>query len=127
MHPARRSVVLAALLDVVLVVVFATIGRASHDRGVFGDNGLGPLETAWPFLVALVVGWLVAVAWRRPSALWPTGVLVWIVTVVGGMLLRFLSGQGTALAFVIVAAITLALFLLGWRAIAGFLARRRSP
>jgi hypothetical protein len=50
------------------------------------------------------------------TALWPTGVLVWLGTLCGGMLLRVVSGQGTAFSFILVAATVLALFLLGWRA-----------
>lgn len=86
---------------------------------------LGVLATAWPFLVAAVLGWLLGRAWRAPLRLWPTGVIVWAVTVAGGMLLRSVSGEGTAVAFVIVATVTLALFLLGWRAVAA-LTRRLS-
>ena len=112
---SSRGVLLAAVLDLVLVVGFAAFGRASHDTAPFG---VGLVQTAWPFVVALAVGWLVTVAWRHPFALWPTGVVVWIVTVAGGMLLRAVSGQGTALPFIIVATLTLALLLLGWRVIA---------
>ncbi|MGC5189115.1 DUF3054 domain-containing protein, partial [Escherichia coli] len=54
-----------------------------------------------------------------------TGLPVWAVTLVAGMLLRTLSGQGVAVAFVIVAGITLLLFLVGWRAIAALVARLR--
>jgi hypothetical protein len=50
---------------------------------------------------------------------------VWAVTLVVGMLLRALSGQGVAAAFIVVAGITLLLFLVGWRGIAALLARRR--
>jgi hypothetical protein len=102
------------VLDVVFVLAFVLIGRASHDENPIG----GALVTFWPFFVALVVGWLVGVAWRRPLAVWPTGVVVWIATLVLGMLLRVVSGQGIAVSFVIVAAVFLALFLVGWRAVA---------
>jgi hypothetical protein len=39
--------------------------------------------------------------------------------------LRLLSGQGTAPAFVLVAAITLGVFLLGWRGITALVLRIR--
>ncbi|GAA1947194.1 DUF3054 domain-containing protein [Agromyces allii] len=117
-----RTVVLAAALDVVLVIVFAVIGRSSHAEGL---DLMGVWGTAWPFLAGAAVGWLVARAWRRPLAVWPTGVVVWVAAVVVGMLLRAASGQGTAIAFVIVATLTLALLLLGWRAIAGLATRLR--
>jgi hypothetical protein len=42
-----------------------------------------------------------------------------------GMLLRALTGAGTALPFVIVATITLGAFLLGWRALVALIAKLR--
>jgi hypothetical protein len=54
-----------------------------------------------------------------------TGLGVWAVTVVGGMLLRLASGQGIAPAFIIVAATVLLVFLVGWRLIAAWVRRRR--
>lgn len=121
-----RSPALALLLDVVLVVVFAAIGRATHDGEVFGPFGAGLATTAWPFVVALLVGWLLARAWRNPAAVRRTGLPVWAVTVALGMVLRAASGQGVAVAFVIVATLTLALLLLGWRGAARLIARRRA-
>lgn len=113
------AVVAALVADVVLVVAFAAVGRASHDSDVWS----GLWQTAWPFLAALAVGWLVTRAWRAPAAPVRTGLGVWAVTLVGGMLLRAASGQGTALPFVIVASLTLFVALVGWRAGAA-LARR---
>lgn len=116
----RRSIppagVLAFLvLDAVLVVVFAVIGRSSHAEGL---DVAGVWGTAWPFLAGLAVGWLAALAWRHPLAVWPTGVVVWAGTLLVGMLLRIASGQGVALAFIIVAALSLAILLIGWRGVA---------
>jgi hypothetical protein len=104
----------AGLVDGACVLVFVGIGRASHDEGV---NLGGLVGTAWPFLVALVIGWVVARVWTRPEGIWPVGVVVWGVTVVGGMVLRALSGQGTDPAFVVVAILFLGAVLLGWRGV----------
>jgi hypothetical protein len=52
-------------------------------------------------------------------------VSAWLGTVALGMALRVVSGQGTAVSFVIVALIFLGLFLLGWRLLARLAARRR--
>ena len=121
-HAHTPGGILAAFaLDVVLVTVFAAIGRASHTEAVFA----GLATTAGPFLAALVIGWLVSLAWRSPRAIVRTGIPVWIVTVAGGMILRALSGQGVQVAFVIVATITLLVMLVGWRAIAALVGRRR--
>lgn len=122
---SRHSVLLALLVDAALVVVFAAIGRATHDGDVLGPAGSGLATTAWPFLVGLLLGWAVSMGWRRPLAPLRTGLPVWAVTLVIGMLLRALSGQGIAVAFIIVAGITLLLFLVGWRAIAALVARPR--
>lgn len=108
----RSGVVLTALaIDVVLVIAFAAIGRASHDSDVW----TGLWQTAWPFLAGLAAGWLVTLAWRAPTAPVRTGLGVWAVTVAGGMLLRWASGAGIAVPFVVVAAVTLLVALVGWR------------
>lgn len=114
----------AVIVDALLVLVFAAIGRASHD-----ENPAGFLLTAWPFLVALLLGHLLAALLparpRRPwSILW--GVVVWVVTVVGGMLLRVLSGDTAQVPFIIVATLTLGVFLVGWRGITALVRRNRS-
>ncbi|MBF6159391.1 DUF3054 domain-containing protein [Nocardia cyriacigeorgica] len=113
---------LPLVVDALLVVLFCAIGRQSHDEAVLA----GLLRTVWPFAIGLAVGWAVAVVAASRmygegtrfdgSSLWPTGVLVWLGTLAGGMVLRSISGQGTAFSFMLVAAGVLALFLLGWRA-----------
>jgi FtsH-binding integral membrane protein len=107
--------VTGAVLDVCCVAAFVAIGRASHSEG---DTLAGLARTAWPFLAGLAIGWLCTRAWRRPGALVPTGTVVWITTVALGMVLRIVSGQGTAAAFIVVALAFLGLFLLGWRLLA---------
>ncbi|MET4539012.1 MULTISPECIES: DUF3054 domain-containing protein [Micrococcaceae] len=104
-----------AIADVLLILVFAAIGRDAHARG---DIVSGAFATAWPFLTGAALAWLAARVWRTPLALWPTGVLVWISAVLVGMLLRAVTGQTVVLPFVIVALITLGIFLLGYRAVA---------
>ncbi len=110
-----RGIVLAAVLDTALVLAFVAIGRQSHDEG---SAVVGFLTTAWPFLAGAAAGWLIARAWRAPLRLAPTGVVVWASAVVLGMLLRIVSAQGVQLSFVIVTAVVLAVFLVGWRAVA---------
>jgi len=108
-----RPAVTALATDVVCVIVFCTIGRRSHAEGLTVS---GIAETAWPFLVGTVAGWLLSRGWRRPAALVPTGVTVWLCTVVAGMLLRKLTSAGTATSFIVVASLSTALLILGWRA-----------
>jgi len=131
-----RAIRLALVVDCCCVLAFVVIGRASHARG---EHLGGIASTAWPFLAGLAGGWLAVRAWRRPFGLFPAGVGAWLGTVAGGMALRVVAGQGTAVAFVLVALAFLGLFLLGWRVLAGLVPtavrlrrrpawrRRRSP
>lgn len=116
-----RWVLLSVVLDFVLVVLFTVIGRVSHGEGL-GIAGVA--QTSWPFLTGTLLAWLAFGAWRRPLGLLRTGIPVWLLTVIVGMLLRVVSGQGIAVSFVIVATIVLGVFLLGWRAIVAPIARR---
>src|ERR1700759_5464227 len=111
METRRRAAWL--LGDVLSVLVFCAVGRRSHTEGV---TVTGVAATAWPFLTGTVVGWLVSRAWRRASAVVPTGVVVWLCTVAIGMLLRKATSAGVAASFVVVAASVTATLLLGWRA-----------
>lgn len=111
-------------VDVIGVLVFCAVGRRSHAEGL---TITGVAETAWPFLTGTVVGWLASRAWRQPTAVAPTGVIVWLSTVVVGMLLRKASSAGgVAASFVVVASTVTAVLLLGWRAAVGRSLRRRS-
>jgi len=118
---ATRLTAVAVLADVVSVLVFCAIGRRSHAEGI---TAVGVAETAWPFLAGTAAGWFAARAWRRPAALAPTGVVIWLSTVVIGMLLRKATSQGTAVSFVVVASLSTAIPLLGWRLAARALAHR---
>ena len=120
---ATRAAALALLADVACVLLFCSIGRRSHAEGL---TALGIAETAWPFVTGTGIGWLAARAWQRPTALAPTGIIIWLCTVVIGMVLRKASSQGTAVSFVVVATLSTAILLLGWRLGAAALARRGS-
>ena len=110
-------------VDVVGVLVFCALGRRSHDEGL---NVTGIAATAWPFLSGTAIGWLAARGWRRPTAVAPTGVVVWLSTVIVGMVLRKATSAGVAASFVVVAATVTALLLLGWRVAVGLTVRRRT-
>lgn len=119
MQPRRALVWLVA--DVVAVLVFCTVGRRSHAEGLTLS---GVAATTWPFLTGTVIGWLVSRGWRRPTAIVPTGVVVWLCTVVIGMVLRKASSAGVAVSFVVVAAAVTAVLLLGWRVVVALTLRR---
>lgn len=111
---------LAAGLDAALLLLFVMIGRASHGEGLWGVLG-----TWWPFLAGLIVAWLVLRAWRTPLQIAWTGLGVWMITVIVGLLLRVVSGQGVQFSFVIVTFLVIGVFLIGWRAIALLVGRLR--
>ncbi len=97
------------------MLLFVAVGRRNHDEST-GVSGI--VEVALPFLLALVSGWLVTRAWRTPQAL-STGVVIWLATVIGGLLLRnLLFNRGTATPFIIVATLVLGVLLVGRRLIA---------
>jgi Protein of unknown function (DUF3054) len=128
LRPARppvtnRDLGLAVGLDVFSVVVFVAIGRRNHDEsGAF----VAVIETAAPFLIGLAVAWLVVRAWRRPTKV-ITGVLLWPITVLFGMIVRNLVfDDGTAPSFVIVATLFLGACLVGWRTAFTAITRRRA-
>lgn len=109
-------------IDIVMVLIFAVIGRGSHAEG---HALIGVLSTAWPFLIATVTGSLLARGWRRPLS-WPTALTVWISTLLLGMALRLLSGQTAAWPFWVVSLISFAVLLIGWRLIARAILRVRA-
>jgi multisubunit Na+/H+ antiporter MnhB subunit len=112
----------AAVIDLVMVLVFVAIGRSVHDHGV---RLVGMISTAWPFVIGLGVGWLMLIARRRPGTALTDGVTVTLATVAVGMVLRVVSGQGTAFAFIAVAICFLGLFMVGWRVLVATWRRRR--
>ena len=117
---SARQTLGALVADIVCVIVFCTIGRRSHAEGL---TVTGVAQTAWPFLVGTAAGWLLIRGWRRPAAVIPTGLAVWVCTVVGGMLLRKATSAGVQTSFVVVASIVTAALLLGWRGVAALIRR----
>jgi hypothetical protein len=115
-----RRALIALVADIVCVIVFATIGRRSHAEGL---TVAGIAQTALPFLAGTAVGWLLIGGWRRPFTVIPTGVTVWVCTVVGGMLLRKATSAGVSTSFVVVASVSTAVLLLGWRSAAALFRR----
>jgi len=72
------------------------------------------------------LAWIVARAWRSPESV-RTGLVIWPLTVLFGMLLRnVVFDDGTALSFVIVTAGFLGLTLVGWRAVVALIDRNRN-
>jgi Protein of unknown function (DUF3054) len=117
----RRPWPVAVIADLVAVSLFAAIGRANHGEST---SVRGVWHTALPFLVGAAVGLaLSAYSHLAPTAI-RAGVRVWVCAVVIGLVVRNASGGSTPVAFVIVAAIMLGVFLIGWRALLAWSTRR---
>jgi Protein of unknown function (DUF3054) len=117
--PASRITLLAATADAVAVMVFAAVGRLSHGDA---DDLLGLLGTALPFGIGLVAAWATPVVRRDPAALRAGAVAV--VCAAGiGLLLRFGFVGRLPLSFAVVATVSLAVLLLGWRGLAALVSR----
>ena len=111
---------MTVLTDAALILLFALTGRRSHTEDL---TVAGVLDTAWPFLAGAALGHLLLV--RRDAAAPGSGAVVWGTALVGGMLLRRATGDGTDPAFVLVATGVLAALLLGWRLVAAAVRRTR--
>ena len=116
-----------ALVDVLAVLVFAAIGRRAHDES--GDGAafaLGQIVgIATPFLAGAVVAALLVRSWRDPLS-WRAGIAVWLGAVVIGLALRAVLLERLPLSFAVVATVSLAVLVLGWRGVVrGIMAVRR--
>jgi len=111
-----KRLALSALADIAVIIVFVAIGREEHNSG---SSVAGLLETAAPFLIALVIGWLATRAWQNPTGV-GRGLGIWLVTILAGMNLRhYVFDDGTATAFIVVASAFTLAGLVGWRLLDG--------
>lgn len=112
------------VMDFLVVCVFAAIGRLSHQEA---NDIFAIWDTAWPFVLGMFVGWGFSYAVYLISSedyhqsnfqglkIWPTGVIIWICTLLFGMLFRYFFHAGVSFPFVLVAGFFTAVMLLGWR------------
>jgi Protein of unknown function (DUF3054) len=118
--PPTRIPALAFAADVTAVIVFAAVGRASHDES--GDL-FGLLGTAAPFLVGLGAAWATPVVRALPTGL-RAGAVVLAGCALLGLLLRVGFTGRLPLSFAVVTVVSLAVLLLGWRALSLAVAHR---
>lgn len=125
--PTRTSWLPVLVADVAVVVAFALLGRVSHDEG---QLVVGTAATAAPFVLGLLAGWLrapcagLSAADRARTVRFGWWLLAW--TMAGGIVLRWLVGDGLAPAFLAVATLVLGLGLVGRRWVAAWWSSRRS-
>lgn len=120
MATKKSHLPIALIVDLILVVLFTIVGHYTHSHN-FDPQGL--MTTAWPFLAALVLAWLLTAVWDRPISPLATGTGVWAVTVLVGLVLRGVTGAGgdpgtVPVSFMIVATSLNLVTLVGWRIIA---------
>jgi hypothetical protein len=102
------------ILDAVVVVSFALIGSDFHG---FTFDIVGILGVAAQFLIAQGVGTAALRSRTDPLSI-VSGLLIALVTLVGGMLLRrFVWDDRTPLVFILVAGAYFASVMAGWRLI----------
>lgn len=114
------------LLDALMIMIFATVGRSSHGGA---DSATQVIGVAAPFLLGAGVGWLLVWLRGRPrgrglrsGASLRAGAIVLGCAVVIGLGYRLITGTG-APAFLVVAILSLTLLLLGWRLLAAGIRR----
>ncbi len=90
----------AHIYDFVVIIIFVVIGRHAHRHG---ETIAGIASTTWPFLLGYIGAALTVSRARVNLISMIGGSIITVVTVVLGMILRLLSGQGTAPAFIVVA------------------------
>ena len=118
-----RRVAFAAVLDAAMLVLFAAMGRRAHDEG---SAVSGVLVVAASFLIGYAVAWVVVRLDRTPFDV-RRAALAWAVGIPLGLALRGLVfDRGLAPTFVVVALGVTGVLLLGWRAAADRLSRRRA-
>lgn len=125
-----RKISLWALIDVAVILIFASAGRSTHESANT-ITGIG--HTAWPFLIGLGIAWFITKQWcttRGGSAIalqiWPAAIMMSLVTWSIGLALRSITGSTNGGGFPLVSFGFLVLILVGWRIIWGSTERIRT-
>ena len=114
--------------DVIAVAVFALFARIAHQTGDMPLNFVGWLSTLWPFLLGVALAWgIIVLAGWDGARVAPAGVVAWPVTAVVGLgIWGVRNGELPHWSFILVATAVSGLLLIGWRAVATAIARRRA-
>ncbi|AJK69886.1 DUF3054 domain-containing protein [Corynebacterium marinum] len=114
--------------DVIAIAVFALFARIAHQTDDMPLNVAGWLSTLWPFLVGVALAWAaIALAGWNGARVAPAGVTTWVITAAVGLGIWSLrNGELPHWSFILVAAVMSGLLMLGWRAVAAAVGRRRT-
>ena len=106
--------------DAVAILVVAILARIAHNSPEDPFTVVNVLDTWWPFLLGVAVGWGVAFALKKPlRPIGQGGVIVWLCAAVVGLAIWGLRNAAFPhWSFILVATVMGAVVLLGWRAIA---------
>lgn len=104
--------------DVGAVLLFAFLARIAHRSESMPLTVFTWLDTAWPFLLGTAVGSVLVAtfgwqAWR----VFPSGVVIWLITAVSGLTIWSIrNGHVAHWSFIIVATTMSGMLLISWRA-----------
>ena len=113
----------AVALDFVAIAVFALLARMAHQSEEMPFNFAGWASTVWPFAIGVVLGWVIVLMSTRGEKQ-EKGVLIWLITVVTGLVIWGIRNQQLPhWSFIVVASVMSALLMLGWRGIARLIKR----
>ena len=126
--PAGRKLVVLVVVDVLIFLLFATVGRASHAESL---PLLGIAQTAAPFLLAWLAVAPVLGAYRsalltQPLPMAAQSLIAWIAACVLGLFIRSAWLQREIiLTFALVTFGVVAVLLVGWRTLFAWWNRSR--
>lgn len=115
-------------LDILAIALFALFARMAHQSEDMPLNFLGWLSTLWPFLIGLVLSWVLILALKwEGRRLVPAGVSAWIITVVVGLVIWSIrNGAIPHWSFIMVATIMSGILMFAWRGLAAWGKRKQS-
>lgn len=120
----------AIFMDTLAVALFALLARIAHNTADFPFSWMGVVSTGWPFLLGAWAGLgAMRIAGKPVGRIVPTGLVVWISTVVVGLVIWGIrNAKVPHISFIIVATLSSAVLILGWRLLSrgsGALKKRR--
>ncbi|ALA68244.1 DUF3054 domain-containing protein [Corynebacterium lactis] len=112
------------VIDTVAIIIFAVLARLAHNKPDDPFTFLNIVDTFWPFFIGVILGTLLIAKQVNPRSM-KSGSIVWIATVVVGLgIWGIRHAAFPHWSFILVASITSALLLFGWRGAAGAATRK---
>ncbi|MDO4685494.1 MAG: DUF3054 domain-containing protein [Corynebacterium sp.] len=110
------------VLDLVAIAIFGFLARAAHQTPDMPLNFANWVDTTWPFALGVLLGHALLIVLKGRIN---SGVVVWLTAVITGLgIWAVRHGAVPHWSFIMVASITSALLLFGWRGLAKLRARK---